>query len=242
MIAFLRRTHSIGLTVASLIGILILVWLGTWQIQRLGWKEGLLAERVAAIAQPPVALPAIDAGLSGLDFRRVVVQGTFLHEAEKRVTGQYLPQTAQPDKLGEHVVTPIKLADGSVLLVNRGWAPVQGEIRRPEGGVELIGVLRPEPEIGWMQPPNDPAKNTWFRVNIAEMSVGLPGPVRPYYLEALADDQAQAPIGGQTRVALPNNHLQYALTWYSLALVLIGVYGAVLRGKARDSATRNRTP
>lgn len=242
MIAYLRRTQSIGLTIASAIGVLILLWLGTWQIQRLGWKEGLLAERVAAIAQPPVALPAIDAGLSGLDFRRVVVQGTFLHGAEKRVTGQYLPQTAQPDKLGEHVVTPIKLADGSLLLVNRGWAPVQGEIRRSEGGVELVGVLRPEPEIGWMQPPNDPAKNTWFRINIAEMSVGLTGPVRPYYLEALADDQTQAPIGGQTRVALPNNHLQYALTWYSLAFVLIGVYGAVLRGKARDAATKNRAP
>ncbi|MFD2264156.1 SURF1 family protein [Lacibacterium aquatile] len=237
MIAFLRQTRSLGLTVAALIGVLILLTLGTWQIQRLGWKEDILNDRARAVAAPPVALPDAGVGLSGLDFRRVVVQGELLFSDEKRVTGQYLPMQNQPEKLGDHVITPLKLADGSLLLVNRGWAPREGQIRRPAGPVELVGVLRPEPEMGWMQPPNDPVKNVWFRVNLAEMTAGRSEPVRPYYLEVLDDGEKQPPIGGQTRVALPNNHLQYALTWYSLALVLIGVYAAVLRGKARDSKT-----
>jgi surfeit locus 1 family protein len=246
-----RAARLVGLTIAALTGLLILLALGSWQMQRLGWKERVLAERATAAAGQPVPLPPSDTVLTGeateaLAFRRTEAQGVFLHEAERRVQGQYLTSTGrQPDQLGVHVVTPLRLVDGSLLLINRGWAPLTGEIMRPMGRVTVTGLIRPFPEKGWMQPENDPARDAWFRVEARSMTTGLTGPVAGYYLDAVAEPGHTAPpYGGQSRIALPNNHLQYALTWYSLAVVLLGVWGAVVRSRltpAADGQTQTET-
>ncbi|HET6198126.1 MAG TPA: SURF1 family cytochrome oxidase biogenesis protein, partial [Acetobacteraceae bacterium] len=161
---------------------------------------------------------------------RVRVVGTFLHDKEF-----YLAARSLKDEVGLQVVTPLSTAGGTIVLFDRGWIPsekkdpakrAQGQI---PGKVELIGIVRRSQVKRSFAPDNDPARNFWFHVDVPlmrQMAGGKPDPVLDgFFLEADATaNPGGLPVGGQTRLDIPNDHLQYAITWFLIALAGIGVY------------------
>ncbi len=223
------------LTVAMLA---VLVGLGTWQLQRLEWKTRLIAERQAGLAGPALPLPADDDALAALEFRKVVARGRFLHDRELHVGSR-----TSRGKAGYHVLTPLKVGDGTMLLVNRGWVPL--DRRDPEsrpagqvgGPVTVTGILRVNAHAGWLTPENQPADNLWFSYDLPAMARAAGLPLRPAVLEADAGDiPGGLPAGGQFRTEIPNRHLEYALTWYALAVVLVVIYIVYHRRRDGDTA------
>lgn len=223
-------------TLFTVPAVLILLGLGTWQLQRLEWKEALIAERVSRTTAPPVALTSETAlpgdDLSELQYRRVVATGEFLHDKE-----MYLAARTFEGRPGHHVVTPFRLAEPALgaryILVDRGWVSLDRKApeSRPKGQVRgqvtVEGVVRLPAEPGWFTPENQPADNTWYWIDVPAMAMhaGLAGAVAPFYLEAaVAEIPGGYPIGGQTQVWIRNDHLQYAITWYSLAVALVVIY------------------
>jgi surfeit locus 1 family protein len=179
---------------------------------------------------PAIALPDVIGRPDALEFRAVRVRGTLHHARE-----MYLAARTLQGVVGLHVVTPMTLEDGRTLLIDRGWVPDarRDPATRPEGqlpGVlELVGLMRTG---GWkgpeyMKPENLPAENLWFWIDPPAMAAaaGLPGVVAEIYLDAgPVENPGGLPIGGQTRINLPNDHLQYAITWFSLAIALLVIY------------------
>jgi surfeit locus 1 family protein len=206
---------------------LTLLGLGTWQVFRLAEKEAINAFRAERAAAPPVDLTAIPPDLAPLEFRRVRVRGTFDHGRELYVYGR-----SQRGNDGYYILTPL-LRDGlPPVLVNRGWVPRERKepARRAEGQVsapsEIVGFLRRDARRGWLMPDNDEPGNHWFWFDLPAMSrsAGF-SETAPFYLEAdTTPNPGGIPIGGQTQIQLPSNHLQYAVTWYALAFAFAVIY------------------
>ncbi|MDB5409168.1 MAG: SURF1-like protein [Rhodospirillales bacterium] len=209
--------------------LLVLLGLGTWQLERLQWKEGLIAARAAAIAAPPIAVPRDLAAARGMEFRHVAATGSFLNDKEI-----FLGATDEGGETGFHLLTPLRLDDGALLLVDRGWLP--GNRKDPatraagqlSATVTVEGLLRigPAQRPNWFVPDNDCARNYWFWVEGSAIArcFGLDH-LLPVYMDAgPAPNPGGFPKGGITRTALPNDHLSYAITWFALAAGLVVVY------------------
>ncbi len=231
----MARRRVLMLTLRSLAGFAVLIGLGTWQVERLHWKEGLIAKRAAALSAPPIPLPRTPEAARPLEFHRVEAKGQFLHDREilvhaiERKTGE----------AGYLVLTPLRLEDGAVVLVERGWVPTDKRhaAARPQGNfsgeVTVRGLLRlaPDEKPGWFVPSNDPARGEWFWLDLpaAARTAGVPEAL-PFYIEAgPLPNPGGLPVGGQASTDLPNDHLQYAITWYSLAAALLVIYLILLR-------------
>ncbi|WP_394053740.1 SURF1 family protein [Xanthobacter versatilis] len=232
---------------AALVAFLILIGLGTWQLERLAWKEELLARvdaRVHAVpapVPPPELWPRLSREAD--EYRRVQVRGTFDHGRETLVYTVRGEDAVGPVKgQGYLVVTPLLRPDGPPILVNRGFVP--SDRRDPAsraagqvaGEVEVVGLLRLPEEASWFVPANDPAHGSFFRMDPAGIAAarGLTG-AAPFVI----DEEANAvpgglPLSGGTRLAFPNRHLEYALTWYGLAAALVGVTAAFLWTRRRS--------
>ena len=239
------RTRSIvTASVAAAIGLAILVSLGTWQLQRKAWKENLIATVTARIDQPPRALPPRaqwpHLTEAGSEYTRVGFTATFLPgEAFVYTAGSSL----RPDVTGQGfwVFAPARLADGAVVLVNRGFVPTERKdaATRAQGAlsgpVEVVGYIRWPESRGMFAPADDVRASLFFVRDPQAMASALGvAPEAPFYI----DQELPVPPGGLPRpgridLKLPNNHWQYAITWYGLALALIGVYGVWLAGRLR---------
>ena len=217
-------------TVAVVPAMIILLGLGTWQVQRLQWKQEQIELRQERANAPAVEIADVLDAPTEKEFFHVEVTGRFRHDKELHLAARSLN-----GNVGLHILTPFEMADGSVLLVNRGWVPSakrepetrsEGQI---EGEVTIDGLLRLGGWKGYsfIKPENDPVKNFWFYVDFGAMTVasGLENVISTAYLDAgPMKNPGGFPIGGQTRIALRNDHVQYALTWYALALILAAVY------------------
>ncbi len=241
--------------VAAVLAFAVLIGLGTWQLERLAWKEGLTATLTQRLAAPPVDLPPpqawarLDPGTH--EFQRVKVRVTFPRPDQALV--YTVGSALRPDVKGPgHWVMALGQIHGSQvpggqILVNRGFLPQQTPAAAtappppPTDPVELVGVLRWPESRGWFTPKDDPGRNLWFARDPAAIAAGKGwGPVAPFYLEQEAPAApAGQPQPGAIRASLPNNHLQYALTWYSLAAVFLVVFTSLFlrtrRGAARES-------
>ena len=226
------------MTLPAVIGSLAL---GAWQVQRLQWKNEVIAERQARRDAPPLAALPERFDPAQHEFRRVRVTGRFLHDKE-----MYLAARSFRGNPGYHIVTPLAVFPGHV-LVNRGWipldrkAPESRKVGNPEGEVTVEGYLRAESGPGWFTPKNEPEKNFWFFIDIPAMARahGI-GKVEPYYIEAgPAENRGGFPVGGQTRFEIPNDHLQYAITWFSFAVIGIVIYLLYHRRRARELAGKS---
>lgn len=209
-----------------------LVGLGTWQVQRLHWKEGLLVTIEARRSAAPLPLSEIEErfrATGDVDYTPVTATGTFRHAGERHFLATWKGQS------GFFVYTPLQLADGRFALVNRGFVPydLKDPDRRPQGqvaGEVTIAGLARNPLAGKpssILPDNDPAKNVfyWKDRDAMAASADLPAAeIVPVFIDADATpNHGGWPAGGVTLVDLPNNHLQYAVTWYGLAAALAGV-------------------
>jgi surfeit locus 1 family protein len=223
------RLWIFGLLV--LIAMAILLALGTWQVERLSWKEALLTRITSQLAQPPVPLADVEAAQAAgepIEYRPVTLNGTFLHDRERHFFATYEGQS------GFYIYTPLRLSDNRILFVNRGFVPYDRKepVTRREGQiageVTVTGLARARlnGKPSWLVPTNDPAKNIFYWKDLDAMaaSAGLSEPVLPFFVDAdKTPNPAGLPVGGVTIIDLPNNHLQYAVTWYGLALALGGV-------------------
>jgi surfeit locus 1 family protein len=227
---------TLGSTIGALVVFAILVGLGSWQVVRLGWKTELIAERTARLEAPPIALPTEDADLAAVMWAPVRLTGRFLHDKELLLAAR-----SQRGNVGSHVLTPFVRDEGPVVLVNRGWVPDdrRAPSARPEaqidGPVTVVGLVTPGAGRNAFTPDNDPATKFWLSVDYAAMGTAVGRDLQPVVIDADATPNPGGfPIGGQTRLDIPNDHLQYAITWYLLALTLVVVYVAWNRKRMRE--------
>ena len=222
---------QVGKALILLVALGILLALGTWQVQRLHWKEGLLAdiaERQAAAAVPLSTIEAMAASGGDIEYRVVTATGHYLNDKERHFFATF---DGNP---GFHIYTPLQLADGRYLFVNRGFVPY--DAKEPE--MRMQGQLTGEQTVTGLAraklagqpsgiPDNDLVKDIFYWKDLDAMasSDGLPkDKVLPFFVDAgKAQNPGGLPIGGVTIVDLPNDHLQYALTWYGLAAALVAI-------------------
>jgi surfeit locus 1 family protein len=232
---------TVRLTVAAAAAFSLLIALGTWQLQRMVWKRELIAARTAQLALPPLVLTGASSGASSGEpvpaFRRVRAAGVFLHGKELT-----LGPRARDGVPGYRIITPLRLAGGAIVLVDRGWVPLdrrdpatraQGQVT---GRLEVVGRVRPAPRRGRFTPENQPEKGVWFTIDVAEMAawLGLRG-VLPYAVEAgPAPNPGGLPKGAAFEVRLSDTHLQYAITWYALAAALAVIYVLLVRSSRKS--------
>ncbi|KQP31090.1 surfeit 1 [Methylobacterium sp. Leaf104] len=219
----------------SLVCLAILLGLGIWQLERKGEKEALIARILArAKVEPPGTLPVPQNWDPVRDeFRRVRVIGSFQHEKETLVHGLAAGEVPGRALQGYYLLTPFQIQDGGTVLINRGFVPTElkATANRLAGQVAglttVTGILRGSEPRTMFVPAPDPVRNEWFNRDIAGISAsrGIAAPL-PYLVEADGTPNPGGwPKGGQLRVDLPNNHLQYAFTWFGIAACLLGVFG-----------------
>ncbi|RZI97154.1 MAG: SURF1 family protein [Variovorax sp.] len=220
--------------------------LGTWQVERRAWKLDLIERVNARVNAAPVAAP-VPAQWSKIsaandEYRHVLLSGTFLHDRETLV------QAVTRQGSGFWVLTPLRAADGSsTVLVNRGFVPADARehsaraTNEPVGNVTVTGLLRlTEPGGGFLR-RNDAAGDRWFSRDVEAIAAarGLAN-VAPYFVDADANPAQPLPVGGLTVIAFHNSHLVYAITWYGLALMVVGAAWLVRRESLRRRIGENR--
>ncbi|RPE67050.1 surfeit locus 1 family protein [Pacificibacter maritimus] len=199
----------------GLIGIAILVSLGRWQVQRMGWKQGILAQIEADIAADPVPLPA----MISIDMKHLPVQATGTIGAEEL----HVLVSRKSDGAGYRVIAPFTLDDGRRVLLDRGFIPLdEKDTARPaQTGVTIVGNLHWPDDMNSSTPQPDFDRNIWFGRDIGAMATTLS---TSDVLIVARQDTGQAieamPLGVE---GIPNDHLHYAITWFSLALVWLGM-------------------
>ncbi|KQN09758.1 Surfeit locus 1 family protein [Sphingobium sp. Leaf26] len=220
---------TIGLALIALILFSGFSALGVWQIQRLGWKRDLIARVDARIHAAPVHSPATITKAD--EYRRVTLTGTFLHDKAA------LTQAVTVRGPGFWLMTPLRADDGVITLINRGFIPSRtASYDQPRGKVRVVGLLRlTEPNGGFLR-NNDPTGDRWHSRDVAAIAKArhLSG-VRDYFIDAQrGPSPTDLPVGGLTVVSFPNNHLQYAITWFALAAMTVGAYMLVMRQTGKD--------
>ncbi len=204
-------------------GAAILIALGVWQLQRLDWKQGLLAARAERLAAAPVDLPA-EPDAARHDVLGVAVEGTYLPgDLMVLVSGTALGT-------GYRVIAPFQMQDGRRILVDRGFITEDERgIPRPGGAARLVGNLHWPDEADRFTPPPDAETGLWFARDVPAMAVALgTAPVLVVVRETSEADTPVTPLPLDS-AAIRNNHLQYAITWFALALVWLGMTALLIR-------------
>lgn len=233
-------------TVFSVLGLAVLLGLGTWQLQRKAWKDGIVARIEARVTAPVVPVTQVVGRLgpgADVEYVHVSAGGRFHHDKER-----YLYAPSSKAGLEWHVLTPLETEPGTIVWVNRGSVP--DARRAPDtrregqvaGAVTVTGLVR-QPHAATFTPANDVARNIWHWADIDGLtrSAFPAGGVKamPIVIErdAVPAPEGGLPQGGVTRLSIPNRHLEYAVTWYGLALTLIGVFAAFARKRLHEEDT-----
>lgn len=232
-----RSTRRLAIALVAFALFAGFVALGSWQVQRRAWKLDLIERVDARVHAPAAAAPARERwpqiGAASDEYRHVQVNGRFVAEADTFV------QAVSARGAGFWVLTPLQRDDGTVVLVNRGFVPpaLRGRVAGIAGPTAVTGLLRlTEPGGGFLR-RNEPPADRWFSRDVTAIAAarGLKD-VAPYFIDADADAgpaDANAPVGGLTVIAFPNNHLVYAITWYTLALMVAAGAWRLMREERR---------
>ena len=205
----------------SLCAIVVLLSLGIWQLDRLGWKRSLIAlveERQGLEVAPLNTLYGLER-FSDQSYRRVSVEGVFLNEYSFLLSPRIYSKQS-----GSHLVTPLRLLDNNVVTVDRGWVP-QKYILEGVDGEEVVSIqatIREPLKQNLFTPDNDLLKDQWYWMDLDAISMKVGVTVLPIVLEQTqVGGKNTFPVRDQTVVSWSNNHLQYALTWFGLAFVFL---------------------
>jgi surfeit locus 1 family protein len=243
-----KRRGVIEPTVFAVVGIAILIGLGIWQLDRKTWKENLIATVTARIARAPESLPPRASWPQllpeGNEYTRVTFPAEFLEGQEALVYTAGSPLRPDVKGPGYWVFAPAQLAGGSIVLINRGFVPLDAKdpATRANGNlhgtIDIVGVMRWPESRGLFTPADDVKGNVWYLRDPKAIAAAKKWvTAAPFYI-----DQEQPvppgglPLAGKLDVRLPDNHLQYAITWFGLALALAGVYVVWLAGRFRRRA------
>lgn len=224
----------------TIVGLLVLCGLGGWQLLRMGEKRAFIDRLEAQAAGAPAAMPAMaewpKLDPAALDLTRVQARGVFTESGLAGVRTTIAsggPGTRQLSGFGRWIFQGFRMADGGVVLVNRGFVPEDrfGQISPASGEATITGYLRAPEARGAFTPADLPAQREFYTRDPAAIAASLGiGPAAAFYLEAERQGDGMTPPAGvdarELIARIPDNHLSYALTWFGLALTLIGVFGA----------------
>lgn len=233
----MNSTSLIKLTLLAVAGVAMLIGLGTWQLQRLAFKQELV-ERIEARAQgDPVPLTAALRSWSrtgDIEYLRVGLSGTFSHDSERHL------YTVVKGRPGWRIITPLATTENAIVMIDRGYVPPS--LKKPEsraagqvrGIVTITGLARAPGRKNAFTPASDPSRNIWYWRDLEGMAASVLDAagrdrLAPFFVEADAVPVPGGwPKGGVTRVKFSNRHLEYAVTWYGLAAALLVIYGAII--------------
>ncbi len=226
----LRRLLVPGLS--TLVMLAILIGLGTWQVQRLQWKTALLAQIDAAEAAPGVPLPPAPEA-----FEKVHIQGRLLGNLRATYAAEVHDSRAGP-VLGTQLIVPMERTGGGTVLVDLGWIPSdqRQSVKIPDGTVSIDGYVRPAEHPGLFSATDNPATHEFYTLDPQAIgaSLGVQN-VAPFTLIAMGPPPpAGYPEQAKYLPRPPNNHLQYAITWYGLAAVLVVIFIAYVRKREEN--------
>ena len=215
----------------------ILIGLGTWQIYRLHWKQGILARIAAAEARPPVPLSQLPPTQAPAPYAKISVTGRFQF-ARSALFGVDVRDTRTGPAMGVYQIVPLHRDNAPPILVDRGWIPQTPDIRLddPTGRVTVIGYVRPRERPHWFSPADDVARLQFYTLDPLAIGAALhvPDP-EPFTLVAIGPSTPGSyPTPAQSLPRPPNNHLSYVITWYGLALSLVVIFGLWLRKTLRS--------
>lgn len=224
---------------ATVCALAVLLKLGFWQLDRLAWKEALIAKVATDLKRDPVPAPGPDRwpamDMEDADYRHVMTSGRFLEGAALYYIA-LSPAKGRYSGPGYFVYSPFATGDGWLVMVNRGFVPqdAPAEVRSaaltpPPGTMRIEGVLRRSEKPNWATPETDVKNRTWFARDTDDMAAVLGVPdekIAPYSidLDATFTPASGLPQAGETIVKFKNDHLGYALTWFGLAATLVGVF------------------
>lgn len=220
--------------VASMLALMALfIALGTWQLNRLGEKESLIAAVSARSTLAPEPMPPVEGwaelDVDAVDFRPLTARGHFLPEQSVPVFTSLTEPRGRLSGAGYWLMVPFALEGGGVLFVNRGFVPqdrlpaFRNDPATPAGTVTVTGIARRPERAGMFTPPTDIKNRIDWISNPERLGRFLDstlGPVAPLTLDLPAAGPGVLPQGGETVMEFPNNHLGYALTWFGFALIL----------------------
>ena len=222
-------------TAIAVVGVAILISLGTWQLHRKAWKEELLATIAARSDAAPVVLPTGIDDPAGWSFRRVRAAGRF-----DNAHALWLYGRTSEGKAGIHLLVPLVRAGEPAVLVDRGFVPfAQGNqlehFDTADGLTELEGIVRLPESGGWFTPSSRPDDNIWYRVDPGVMGAKLGIQLLPVYIAAVPSGEPGWPAGtgGTERTGIRNEHLNYAIFWYTMAAALAVIYLLSSRSRPR---------
>jgi surfeit locus 1 family protein len=226
-----------GFTILAVLMLAVLLGLGFWQLERLRWKLALISEMTRNMHSAPISMRrAMAIGLAQSQYRRVLLSGRYINSREA-----YIFATDPEGAPVYHVWTPIVLDGGGVMIVDRGIVPLalRDPRTRPAGELQgeqrVAGVLRNPDGNGPFTPAPQLAQRIWYARDLAGIAAAEHLVLlAPAIVEADATPIAGGwPRGGQTVVSLPNDHLQYAITWFLMAAGLLVVYLLYHRSRGR---------
>jgi surfeit locus 1 family protein len=216
---------AIGMSVVVVLATIILLALGQWQLQRLHWKNELIGELESAKQQSPVDIAGIEINRD-MAWKKVSVRGHY--RPEYSLTRIYGISGGVP---GYRYLNIFETVDGRILFVVRGFVPDQMNIKiadLPTAQITLIGLLRSVGSENWLTPVPDLKENIWYRRDLASMATAInlqENYEASFTLDltiADSDKQWPKPVGAPPEPV--NNHLDYALTWFGMAVVLWVIY------------------
>ena len=229
--------RALGALAFGAAGVAILLGLMTWQIQRLAWKQALIATLEERLAAAPIALPAAP-DQAAHEFRRVALTGRFTGAvgAHGFADAAYLT-TLRPHGAGYRIVQPFETAEGRLILVDRGYAPVAAKnangraalpLPAPQGDIALTGALRWPQDADWFSDAGaGPADNVWLTRSLNSLAP-LWGAEPVLVVAETATAAGPWPVPDPVNVNLPNDHLGYAVTWGGLAAVWAAMTAALV--------------
>tara|TARA_B100001123_G_scaffold450212_1_gene619312 strand:+ start:233 stop:844 length:612 start_codon:yes stop_codon:yes gene_type:complete len=191
------------------------------------WKSELIKTFDERISENPISPPLEVENIDEWRFKRISIEGVFLHDKELLMTGKTFEGTA-----GFHVITPIKTEEGRIIMINRGWIPEtsRSQKKRPDtlynGLLHIVGIIREDKKKGYFVPENEPKNEVWLYVNTRQMAMHRNiKQVANFYIDAIRKPGPYTlPIGASAKINVRNEHLQYAITWFLLALSLLIIY------------------
>lgn len=237
---------------ATLAAIAIFCALGVWQVQRLAWKEALIASVDARVKASPIAAPGPaqwrSADLAAMEYLPVKLSGSFDHNREIHLFTALTQPKGRLGGPGYLVFTPLTTDEGWTVFVNRGFVAMerkspstraQGQV---SGEVEISGLLRLPEARNWYSARDSLAQNVWYTRDPLAFAAALSMPtatLAPFIVDSFANSSLAEgmPQGGETIIQFPNSHLGYAITWFGLALSVLGVFAAFAIGRLREEAS-----
>jgi len=203
----------------SSLAMIILLSLGTWQLERLRWKSHIISTMNKHISLSPREINAsVMNDIKNYNYRRIKLEGTYIYNKNITIYSKVLN-----GKVGRHLIIPFKTKFGYI-LINKGFIPKDYNIdvafAEKAKNISINGIVKFQQNINYFTPKNNLITNEWYYINLDEISKFLNIPLMDFYLIEEDNPKERYPVGSQYNLKVPNDHLQYAITWFSLAIAL----------------------